>query len=132
MTFDSSKSHVDYGDIVIIFFSHYSTMSVTVKKGEITQTKYGAMKHDSLVGHRLGSKFKCTKVSCRTCCYGAQLTTLCFNSPQGWVYILRPTAELWTVSLHHRTQILYAADIAMVIFQLELKPGSVVCESGKL
>ena len=34
--------------------------------------------------------------------------------------------------LPHRTQILYAADIAMIIFQLELKPGSIVCESGEI
>jgi len=46
------------------------------------------------------------------------------------VFILNPTPELWTVSLPHRTQILYATDIAMVLFQLEIKYGSVVCESG--
>lgn len=49
---------------------------------------------------------------------------------KGWVYLLHPTPELWTVNLPHRTQILYSTDISMVILQLALKPGSVVIESG--
>ncbi len=48
----------------------------------------------------------------------------------GWLTLLHPTSELWTSSLPHRTQILYAADIATIITHLELRPGSVVCESG--
>lgn len=43
----------------------------------------------------------------------------------GWAYILAPTPELWTSVLRHRTQILYLADISMVVMQLELRPGSV-------
>lgn len=43
----------------------------------------------------------------------------------GWVYLLAPTPELWTVVLRHRTQILYVADISMICTFLELKPGCV-------
>ena len=60
---------------------------------------------------------------------------LCFQmyslNRKGWVYLLHPTPELWTVNLPHRTQILYSTDISMVILQLALKPGSIVVESGK-
>lgn len=52
------------------------------------------------------------------------------HNDQAWVTILYPTPELWTDTLPHRTQILYATDIAMVTMQLELGPGKVVCESG--
>lgn len=45
------------------------------------------------------------------------------SKSQGWVYILAPTPELWTQVLRHRTQILYAADIAMICCFLELRPG---------
>lgn len=34
------------------------------------------------------------------------------------------------MTLPHRTQIIYTADISMILFQLEVKPGSVVIESG--
>ena len=40
------------------------------------------------------------------------------------------TPELWTLSLTHRTQILYGIDIAVVCSYLNLRPGCVVIESG--
>jgi tRNA (adenine57-N1/adenine58-N1)-methyltransferase len=49
---------------------------------------------------------------------------------KGYVHLLLPTPELWTLVLKHRTQILYLADIATICCQLELKPGSIVLESG--
>jgi len=42
---------------------------------------------------------------------------------KGYLYLLAPTPELWTLVLRHRTQILYAADIALVCAFLELRPG---------
>lgn len=44
--------------------------------------------------------------------------------------MLQPTPELWTQTLPHRTQIIYTPDISMILFQLEVKPGSIVVESG--
>lgn len=44
--------------------------------------------------------------------------------------MLQPNPELWTQTLPHRTQILYTPDISMILFQLEIKPGSIVIESG--
>lgn len=52
------------------------------------------------------------------------------HSKKGWGYILRPSPELWTVTLPHRTQILYTMDISMITMELELRPGSIVVESG--
>ncbi|KNE64301.1 hypothetical protein AMAG_09331 [Allomyces macrogynus ATCC 38327] len=52
------------------------------------------------------------------------------NNNKGYVIILHPTPELWTLSLPHRTQILYQADISIITSLLRLKPGSRVLESG--
>lgn len=49
---------------------------------------------------------------------------------KGHIYILKLTPELWTLSLPHRTQILYHADISMVVARLGLRPGCKVVESG--
>lgn len=50
---------------------------------------------------------------------------------RGFVYVLRPTPELWTLSLPHRTQILYLADIAFILACLNIRPGSSVIEAGE-
>ena len=53
-----------------------------------------------------------------------------YNCARGYVHLLFPTAELWSLSLPHRTQILYATDIGRIVFELDLSPGKVICESG--
>ena len=49
---------------------------------------------------------------------------------QKHVHLLRPTPELWTRVLPHRTQILYLPDIAFILEMLEVGHGSIVVESG--
>lgn len=106
----SYKPLIEEGDLVIVYLDVRHMYPVTVKKDEVFQSKYGALKHNDVIGKKFGSCVSCTR---------------------GYVYVLFPTPELWTVTLPHRTQILYAADISLIVFQLELKPGSVVCEAGK-
>ena len=111
MSLQEYRDKVVDGDNVIVFLGFNNMMQFKVKKGETHQTKYGALRHNDLIGAKYGSKVQCTK---------------------GYVYVLHLTPELWTVNLPHRTQILYSTDISMITMQLELKPGSVVVESGKV
>ncbi|PPS14976.1 hypothetical protein GOBAR_AA05572 [Gossypium barbadense] len=55
---------------------------------------------------------------------------LVFSNKGGFVSLLAPTPELWTLVLSHRTLILYIADISFVIMYLEVVPGCLVLESG--
>lgn len=109
MSFDARKHTIEYGDTVLLYVGYDNMLPVVIEKGKTHQTKFGAVKHDDLIGKQFGTRVQC---------------------PRGWIYVLRPTPELWTLSLPHRTQILYSTDISMVIFQLDLKPGSVVAEAG--
>ena len=119
MSFDRFKDVIEEGDTVIIYVSIHSMHPLEViteridKNGEKTenvfQTSYGALKVKDLIGQRFGCKV---------------------NLSRGYAYALYPTPDLWTRTLPHRTQILYATDISLIILQLELKPGSVVVESG--
>ncbi|KAJ3613207.1 hypothetical protein NHX12_019457 [Muraenolepis orangiensis] len=111
MSFVEYSEKVQDGDVVIVYMGHESMMQLKVQAGGQTQTRYGASHSSDLIGLRYGSKVTCSK--------------------GGWVRVLHPTPELWTVSLPHRTQILYTTDIATITMMLELKPGAVVCESGK-
>ena len=89
------------------------TPEIVNKKGQkiehIFQTTFGALKVKSLIGQVYGSKIELSK---------------------GWAYVLQQNPELWTQTLPHRTQIIYTPDISMILFQLEIKPGSVVVEAG--
>jgi hypothetical protein len=87
--------------------------SLVVTPGKSFNSRYGDYPHADLVGIPYGSK-----VPSRT--------------GKGFVHILRPTPELWTLALPHRTQILYLADIAFITSWLYIRPGSVVIEAGKV
>jgi tRNA (adenine57-N1/adenine58-N1)-methyltransferase len=73
------------------------------------QTTYGALKVKDLIGKEYGTKIQLSK---------------------GYAYVLQTNPELWSNNLPHRTQILYTPDTSMILFQLEVKPGSVVIEAG--
>ncbi|XP_045919227.1 tRNA (adenine(58)-N(1))-methyltransferase catalytic subunit TRMT61A-like [Micropterus dolomieu] len=111
MSFVEYSDFIQEGDVAIVYLGHESMMPVKVQQGAHTQTRYGVIRHSTdLIGKRYGSKVTCSKGK--------------------WVLVLHPTPELWTVTLPHRTQILYTTDIATITMMLELKPGSIVCESG--
>lgn len=83
---------------------------VVSEKGQY-QNVYGLFAHDSLVGQSFGCKWKSRK-------------------GDAYVYVLRPTPELWTQVLSHRTQIIYNLDASFILHALNVRPGSVVIESG--
>ncbi|XP_065169284.1 tRNA (adenine(58)-N(1))-methyltransferase catalytic subunit TRMT61A [Atheta coriaria] len=119
MSFNGFKSIIQEGDIVVLYVSFNqmhpikAVKQITTKKGNLVdnifQTPYGALHCAELIGKEFGSKI---------------------NLSKGYVFVLQPTSELWTLMLPHRTQIIYTPDISMIVLQLELKPGSIVIESG--
>lgn len=48
------------------------------------------------------------------------------------MYLLQPTAELWSSAMRTRTQIIFTLDASVIIFNLFMKPGYRVVESGIL
>jgi len=109
MSFTAYKDFVHYGDTVILYLGYDNMQQFCIAKGKTHQTKFGSIKHDEIVGVKFGTKIACSR---------------------GYVYLLHPTPELWTVTLPHRTQIIYSTDISMILLQLDLKRGSVVIEAG--
>ncbi|KAH8981039.1 tRNA methyltransferase complex subunit Cpd1 [Lactarius hatsudake] len=107
----STKPSVAQGDLVIVWLTRDSVQSLVVSPGSEFNSRYGHYRHSDLVGIPYGSK-----VASRT--------------GKGFIHILRPTPELWTLALPHRTQILYLADIAFITSWLHIRPGSVVIEAG--
>ncbi|KAG5330240.1 TRM61 methyltransferase, partial [Acromyrmex heyeri] len=119
MSFNKIKEVIEDGDIVILYLNPNNMHPLEVKakisnkKGKIIDnvfnTAYGALRVISLIGQKYGSKVELTR---------------------GWAYVLQPTPELWTLILPHRTQIIYSPDISFIIHLMELRPGSIVIETG--
>lgn len=119
MTFAGFHRVIKENDTVILYIGIEDMHALEVKKtlrnkhgAEVPntfQTRYGALQVMSLVGREFGSRVQLSK---------------------GWAVVLYPTPELWTLTLPHRTQILYTTDISMVLGRLNVGPGSVVCEAG--
>ncbi|KAL1349999.1 hypothetical protein AAHE18_07G195400 [Arachis hypogaea] len=101
---------ISNGDLVIVYERHDNLKAVTVSESTVLQNRFGVFKHSEWIGKPFGSKV--------------------FSNKGGFVYLLAPTPELWTLVLSHRTQILYIADISFVIMYLEVVPGCLVLESG--
>ncbi|XP_030953907.1 tRNA (adenine(58)-N(1))-methyltransferase catalytic subunit TRMT61A [Quercus lobata] len=106
----SFTRHICDGDLVIVYERHDNMKAIKVCQGSVLQNRFGVFKHSDWIGKPFGSKV--------------------FSNKNGFVYLLAPTPELWTLVLSHRTQILYIADISFVIMYLEIVPGCMVLESG--
>ena len=104
-----NKRLISVGDICVIYISDHNRHILKIQTNVQLQTKFGLIKAVDLVNHPYGVRFEIKR---------------------GWVLPLRLTPEFWTQLLPHRTQILYQADISMILLQLDIKPGSVVVESG--
>ena len=113
----TSQRRIAEGDTVVVYERHDSMRAVTVTAGGVLQNRFGVFRHADWLGRHFGSKVvssggvggKCGR-----------------KAGGGFVHLLAPTPELWTLVLSPRTQILYIADISLVVAYLELVPGCVV------
>ena len=97
---------------VIFFATPKDVSSVYLVPGGVTENKFGYFHHDDAFDLPFGSKLRSRRDSSK------------------FVYLLKPTPELWSRTLPHRTQIVWSRDAATITYKLNLKRGDVVVESG--
>ncbi|KAJ7464677.1 tRNA methyltransferase complex GCD14 subunit [Mycena galericulata] len=107
----STAREIAAGDTVIIWLTRDVVQPLVVTPGKDFNSKFGNYRHSDFIGMPFGSKV------------GSR-------SGKGFIHVLRPTPELWTMALPHRTQILYIADISFIISYLDIRRGSRVIEAG--
>lgn len=111
----SRHQTIQDGDMVIIYLSDQDLRAIVVKAGETLHCKFGTFLHNSMIGAAFGTKV---------------ISTNLYQNKAGFIYLLKPNPRLWTLSLKHRTQILYHADISLIVSKLHLCPGKRVVEAG--
>lgn len=105
-----SASTVGEGDLAVVLDRHAPVKLVSVTRDGTFQSRSGLFLMEDWIGKEWGTRI--------------------MNKQGKDVMVVKPTPELWTRVLTHRTQILYLPDISMVLLKLELKPGSIVLETG--
>ncbi|TPX35926.1 hypothetical protein SmJEL517_g01741 [Synchytrium microbalum] len=110
-SFNVYKKVIEYGDHVVMYTTPENMQLIKITEGSVYRNKYGDFKHSDVAGKRYGDKISSV-------------------NKRGFMTLLFPTPEMWTLSLPHRTQILYFADVAFISAYLELKPGVKMIESG--
>lgn len=111
MSFYKYKDVIEEGDLVLAFISRGLIKPFNVKLGEFLNTRFGSFEHSLMIGMKYGTQMGGVK-------------------DKGFIHLLHPTPELWTVSLPHRTQIVYTPDSSYIIQRLGITSGSRVIEAG--
>ncbi|KAA6392225.1 MAG: putative tRNA methyltransferase complex GCD14 [Streblomastix strix] len=99
------------GDDVIVCEGPQRINLLTVQRGKTYQNRFGIFLHDDFVGVPYGTKVFTRKT-------------------KNFIHILRPTPELLAGCLRRRTQVLFQADISLILLHLDINPGKIVVESG--
>eukprot|EP01028_Stygiella_incarcerata_P013449 TRINITY_DN82345_c0_g1_i1.p1 TRINITY_DN82345_c0_g1~~TRINITY_DN82345_c0_g1_i1.p1 ORF type:complete len:333 (+),score=87.92 TRINITY_DN82345_c0_g1_i1:76-1074(+) len=96
------------GDVVILYEKPSRFQHLCLVPGESLHTHHGRIDHNDIIGRPYGTKVGNSKT----------------------LHVLRITPEWWTLSLKHRTQVIYDTDISLIVLNCEMRNGSFVAEAG--
>ncbi|SCU99784.1 LAME_0G05468g1_1 [Lachancea meyersii CBS 8951] len=113
--FSDYKDLIQADDWALIWISRDNIKPVKITAGATFNTRYGSFPHDDMIGKPFGSQ-----IAVRT--RG--------SNKFGFIHVLQPTPELWTLSLPHRTQIVYTPDSSYIMQRIQCSPQSRVIEAG--
>lgn len=107
----SEKDRFKFGDVILIYENKETIKCLTLEKGKVFQNKYGAFKHEDIVGKPIGSKIISEKT-------------------KGFITALRFIPYLWERSISRLTQIIFNPDISIILTLLNISKNSIIYESG--
>ena len=109
---DSLKvKNMQFSSMVVLCIGYNNLKLILLEPAGYIDTTRGRFLHDTFIGKKFGIK-------------------IWSQNDKGYGYALRPDPHLFSLSLNHKTQILFQADISMVLHLLNLKQGDTVFESG--
>ncbi|CEJ89767.1 hypothetical protein VHEMI05592 [[Torrubiella] hemipterigena] len=122
-------------------------------EGAVLNTRFGSFPHSTLLNVPWGSQVRASTVDTGSRGRKRRLDATDDDTPaasqdeieksdkqapakkavvasSGFVYLLRPSPELWTSSLPHRTQVVYTPDYSYVLQRIQARPGTRIIEAG--
>lgn len=124
----------------IIHLRRDNHQALTLDPKGVLQTRFGTFPHTSFIDLAPGSQVRASashpnprdqRKRKRAAANAASATPTEAEEPiSGFLHILAPTAELWTASLPHRTQVVYTPDSSYILHRLGVKPGTQIIEAG--
>lgn len=108
------------GETIIVQERYDSIFPLVLKANGVLHNRYGRFQHDDIIGKPLGLRWDAAGRP------GGPQGRSC----RGFVHALAPSPALWSMAMHHRTQVVYPHDSAIISLYLDLRPGSILIESG--
>ena len=114
-------------------------------EGPVTNTRFGSFPHSTLLGLPWGSQVLASKVDTgsrgrkgnkRKREEGEESSApdgeskAAITAGTGFAHLLPPTPESWTISLPHRTQVVYTPDSSYILQRMRVAPGQTIIEAG--
>ncbi|KAK9382321.1 tRNA methyltransferase complex GCD14 subunit-domain-containing protein [Kockiozyma suomiensis] len=100
-------------DLVLAWLTRDNTKPIRPIKDGAFHTRFGSFQHNTILASKYGTQI------------GSSSST-----QAGFIHVLHPTPELWSLSLPHRTQIVYTPDASYIVQRLRIRPGTHVIEAG--
>lgn len=113
------------GDMIIVQERYDSITYLVLSVDGILHNRYGRFLHSDVIGKQLGLRWEAIDVANNVGRHKPK-----GQSTRGFIYALAPTPALWSMAMYHRTQVVYPTDSAIISLYLDLRPGSVLVESG--
>ncbi|KAG8628355.1 hypothetical protein KVT40_004228 [Elsinoe batatas] len=116
-------------------------------EGPVTNTRFGSFPHSTLLDRPWGSQILASKVDTGSRAKGKKRKRdsnddgegrqgssapmqAAITAGTGFGHLLQPTPESWTISLPHRTQVVYTPDYSYILQRMCVTPGSHLIEAG--
>ncbi|KAK9474617.1 tRNA methyltransferase complex GCD14 subunit-domain-containing protein [Dipodascopsis tothii] len=121
-SFFEHKPAISEGDLTLVWLTRDNIKPLKPKQAEKAEdehaqytlhTRFGSFPYKTMIGKPFGTQLASTS-----------------STKAGFCHLLQPTPELWSLSLPHRTQIVYTPDASYLVQRLRIRPGTKVIEAG--
>ncbi|KAI1305730.1 S-adenosyl-L-methionine-dependent methyltransferase [Xylaria venustula] len=144
--------HLSRDNVLPVYLSQDSGTVDGYTEGPVINTRFGSFPHSTLIGQPWGSQIRASVVDTGSRGRKRKLASVADaeatgndteavasstsntkdvkTAPTGFIHILPPTAEIWTSSLPHRTQVVYTPDYSYILHRIRARPGAQLIEAG--